>query len=83
MAKKVFFGKIVSDKMTNTVIVALERKVPHPRYGKLLKKTTRLLVDTNGVVVKIGDTVKIEEIRPMSKKKNFKVVSLAKEQNVA
>lgn len=76
--KKTFIGKIVSNKMTNTVVVAIETKVPHPRYGKLLKHTKRLSADTNGIVYSVGDVVKIEEIRPMSKTKNFKVTGKEK-----
>lgn len=60
--------------MTNSVVVAIERKVPHPRYGKLLTRTQKLMADKNGIEVVVGDMVKIEETKPMSKKKNFKVV---------
>lgn len=74
MSKKTFIGKIISDKMVNSVIVAIERKVPHPRYGKLLTRTQKLMADKNGIEVVVGDVVKIEETKPMSKKKNFKVV---------
>lgn len=72
--KKTFVGKIVSNKMLNTVVVAIDRKVPHPRYGKLITKTKRLMADTNGVEVVVGEMVVVEEIKPMSKNKNFKVV---------
>ncbi len=75
MAHKIFTGIVTSNKMKNTVVVKMEREVPHPRYGKLIKRTGKLMADTNGVEVAVGDTVVIEEIRPMSKKKNFKVVS--------
>lgn len=74
MSKKTFIGKIVSDKMANTVVVAIERKVAHKRYGKLLARTQKLMADKNSMEVVTGDTVKIEETRPMSKNKNFKVV---------
>lgn len=74
MAKKVFVGLVTSDKMKNTVVITLEHKVPHPKFGKLIKRTQKLMADTNNMEVKIGDIVKIEEIKPMSKNKNFKVV---------
>ena len=74
MAKKTFIGKVVSDKMTNTVVVAIETKVPHARYGKLLKHTKRLKAGTDGTVYAVGDLVLIEETKPMSKDKNFRVV---------
>lgn len=73
MAAKKFTGKVVSNKMTNTVVVAIERKVAHKKYGKLLKATTRLKADTNGSSYNIGDIVTIEETRPISKDKYFKV----------
>ena len=74
MSKKQFSGKVVSDKMVNTVVVAIERKVAHPRYGKLLKRTKRLLADTNGMTVTLGEAVIIEETKPISRSKNFKIV---------
>lgn len=78
MSAKRFHGKIVSNKMTNTVVVAIERMVPHKRYGKLLKATTKLKADTNGGVYNIGDMVIIEETRPISRDKYFKVIEKEK-----
>lgn len=80
MAKKTFTGKVMSTKMINTIVVAIERKVAHPRYGKLIKKTKRLLTDTNNIEVQLGDMVEIEEIKPMSKGKNFKVIKVLKKE---
>lgn len=76
MAKKIFTGDIVSDKALSSVVVVLQRVVAHPKYGKLLKRTKRILADKNGMEVKIGMTVEIEETRPLSKKKNFKVIKI-------
>jgi len=73
--KRTITGNVVSVKMKNTVVVAVERKVAHKRYGKLLKVTKRFNVDTNGMEVQEGDVVKIEQTRPMSKTKFFKLVS--------
>ena len=78
MSAKRFHGKIVSNKMTNTVVVAIERMVPHKRYGKLLKATTKLKADTNGGAYNIGDMVIIEETRPISRDKYFKVIEKEK-----
>lgn len=72
--KKTLIGTIVSDKMTNTVVVEITRSIPHPMYGKLIKKTNKLKADTNKMEVKAGDTVKIEETKPMSREKYFKVI---------
>lgn len=75
MATKTFVGKIVSDKIQKTVIVEIERKVEHPLYKKLIRKTKRFAVDLGTFGgLKIGDTVKIQETRPISKNKHFKVV---------
>lgn len=73
--KKVITGKIVSVKMQNTVIVSVVRQVAHKKYGKLLKVTKRFKVDTNGMELAEGDTVKIEQTKPISKTKFFKVIS--------
>lgn len=81
MGKKIFTGVVVSTKMANTVVVAMERKIPHPVYGKLIKRTGKLMADTNGMDVKVGEIVTIEEIRPMSKNKNFKVIKKTKEES--
>lgn len=72
--RKTFVGEIVSDKMMRTVIVEIQRKVQHLLYKKMMRKTKRLKADTNGIEVAMGDIVKIEEVRPLSKTKNFKVV---------
>lgn len=66
-------GVVVSQKMQNTVIVEVVRRTPHPLYRKLIKRERRFKVDTTGVVVAVGDKVRIEETRPISKDKNFKV----------
>ena len=76
MAGKTFIGTIVSDKMQNTIVVEIVTSIPHPLYGKKIKRTQRLKADTNNMEVKIGETVKIEETRPMSKDKNFKVIAI-------
>lgn len=73
---KTLRGTVVSTKMTNTVVVAIERKVAHKLYGKLLKVTKRIKADTNGMDVKEGDSVVIEQTRPISRDKNFKVIAL-------
>lgn len=72
--KKVLSGTVVSIKMKNTVVVAIERKVAHKLYRKLIKVTKRIKADTNGMDIKLGEVVKIEQTRPMSKDKNFKVI---------
>lgn len=68
-------GKVVSTKMSKTVIVEVERLVVHPIYQKRVKKTNRFAAH-NEVSVKVGDTVEIAETKPYSKTKKHKVVSV-------
>ena len=73
--RKVRVGIVASDKMTQTVTVVLERRVPHPRYGKLVKVTKRVQAhDDTGAG--IGDKVRIMETRPLSKTKRWRVVDI-------
>ena len=71
---KILTGTVVSNKTKNTAVVAVNRVVAHPLYGKKLRRTTRFSVDTGNILVKVGDAVKIEETRKLSKTKHFKVI---------
>ena len=75
---KVLVGKVVKAKMEKTVVVEVTRHSPHPLYKKLLKRSTRLHVDTAGLEVKEGDKVKIRQTRPKSRLKHFKVIEVIK-----
>lgn len=77
-SSKVFTGTVVSDKMQKTVVVEITRKVQHPVYKKIIKKSRKLKADANGMEVKAGDVVKLEETRPVSRDKNFKVVEVVR-----
>ena len=70
-------GVVVSTKMKDTVVVAVERYVKHPRYGKYLTKTKRFKAHDAGNTVAEGDKVVIEECAPISKEKHFKLVAKA------
>ncbi len=74
--RKVRTGKVVSDKMQKTVVVAIERRVPHPVYGKMVTRTTRLKAHDEQNSAKVGDTVRITETRPLSKDKRWRVVEI-------
>ena len=69
-------GVIVSDKMDKSIVVAVERKVKHPMYGKFVKKTSKFVAHDEKNECKMGDTVKIEETRPLSKTKNWRLVEI-------
>ncbi len=67
-------GTVVSAKMQNTVVVSIERKVAHKLYGKLIKVSKKIKADTNGMDIKEGEVVVMQQTRPISKDKNFKVI---------
>jgi small subunit ribosomal protein S17 len=74
--RKTRVGLVVSDKMQKTVVVAIERRVPHPVYGKMMTRTTKLKAHDEGNTAKAGDTVRIMETRPMSKDKRWRLVEI-------
>ena len=76
--QKIINGKIVSLKSQETVIVEVTRKVAHPLYKKLMKKTKKYKVDSNGKTLNVGDRVKIGSTRPISKDKFFKIMEVIK-----
>jgi len=78
MSSKKFTGKVVSNKMKNTVVVAVEQPKRHPIYGKLMKNTKRIKAHTESPV-KVNDVVEIVETRPYSKQVSFMIVSNAPE----
>jgi len=69
-------GIVTSDKMQKSIVVAVERKVKHPKYGKFVKKTTKFVAHDENNDCHIGDTVKIMETRPLSKSKNWRLVEI-------
>lgn len=72
--KKVLSGVVVSDKMKDTIVVLVERYVKHPKYQKFLNLRKKYKVHDAGNTKKIGDKVDIEETRPISKDKHFRVL---------
>jgi small subunit ribosomal protein S17 len=72
--KKTLRGVVVSDKMQKTVVVEVNRFVKHPKYGKYMKQSKKYKAHDEENVYKTGDKVSIEETRPISKDKTFKVI---------
>jgi small subunit ribosomal protein S17 len=72
-------GKVTSNKMVKTIVVEVERTIKHPRYGKIIKRRTKLHVHDENQVCKIGDTVKIKESRPISKTKTWVLIEVISE----
>jgi small subunit ribosomal protein S17 len=69
-------GRVVSNKMTKSITVVVERKVKHPIYGKFLKKSTKFMAHDEKNECGIGDVVKIMETRPLSKSKRWRLVEI-------
>ena len=74
--RKVRIGKVVSDKMDKTVVVAIEDHVKHPLIGKIVKKTYKLKAHDEQNECGIGDTVRVMETRPLSATKRWRVVNI-------
>ncbi len=72
---RVLRGKVVASKMTDTITVAVERYVKHPKYKKFQRRTKKYLVDDKGNTATVGQVVDIVETRPISKRKSFKLVT--------
>jgi small subunit ribosomal protein S17 len=72
--RKVRVGVITSDKADKTVVVKVERRFAHPLYGKGMARTTKLHAHDENNEYKVGDTVRIEETRPLSKRKRWRVL---------
>lgn len=74
--RKVRVGKVVSNKMQKSIVVAIERKVAHPLYKKYFRRTTTLMAHDEKREARIGDLVKIMETRPLSKQKRWRLVEI-------
>lgn len=73
---RTMIGTVVSDKMQKTIVVMVERMIKHPKYGKLIKRRTKLHAHDENQVCKQGDTVKVRETRPFSKTKTWELVEV-------
>lgn len=74
--RKTRVGKVVSDKMDKTIVVAIEDHVKHPLYGKIVKRTYKLKAHDEKNECGIGDTVRVMETRPLSKEKRWRLVEI-------
>lgn len=74
--RKVRVGKVVSNKMEKSIVVSIERRVPHPIYKKYFRRTTKLMAHDEKREAGIGDTVRIMETRPLSKQKRWWLVEV-------
>ncbi|MBX7240628.1 MAG: 30S ribosomal protein S17 [Bacteroidia bacterium] len=74
--RKVRTGKVISNKMEKSIVVSVEYKIKHPMYGKFVKKTSTFMAHDEKNDCGIGDTVKIMETRPLSKRKRWRLVEV-------
>jgi small subunit ribosomal protein S17 len=74
--RKVREGLVTSNKMEKSIVVSVERKLKHPKYGKFLKRTTKLMAHDEKNECSIGDKVKVMETRPLSKNKCWRLVEI-------
>lgn len=74
--RKTKVGKVVSNKMDKTIVVAIETSVKHPLYGKIIKRTYKLKAHDENNECQIGDRVKVMETRPLSKEKRWRLVEI-------
>ena len=75
-SRKTRVGKVVSDKMDKTVVVAIQDSVKHPMYGKIIKRTVKRKAHDEENVCNVGDRVRIMETRPISKDKRWRLVEI-------
>ena len=77
--RKVYVGRVVSDKMDKSIVVEITTTQRHPKYHKQIKRSTRLKAHDENNIAKDGDLVKIMETRPLSKTKRFRLVEVVEE----
>jgi len=78
MKRKERIGEVISNKMQKTIVVRVMYIIRHPRYNRLIKKYKKFKVHDEKKLAKVGDVVKIQETRPISKDKYFKLVEIIK-----
>ena len=74
--RKERIGVVTSNSMTKSIVVAVERKEKHVKYGKFVKKTSKFMAHDEADTCNVGDTVRIMETRPLSKRKNWRLVEI-------
>ncbi len=76
VGRKEIVGVVTSDRMVKTIVVELQRLVKHPKYGKFIRRTTRCMAHDESDQAQVGDTVRITETRPLSKRKRWRLVEV-------
>lgn len=73
---RTMMGTVVSDKMKDSIVVKVERQIKHPRYGKFIRRSTKIHAHDAGNTAQLGDVVVIQECRPISKTKSWTLVAI-------
>lgn len=76
--RKVRVGRVVSNKMEKTIVIAVDRLVRHPLYGRYIRRTTKLMAHDEERACQIGDVVRVMETRPLSKQKRWRLLEVVK-----
>src|SRR5437764_13307905 len=76
--QRMITGKVVSNKMNKTIVVQVERRVKHPLYGKYVRRFSKMYAHDEDNSCKIGDVVRIQQTRPLSKTKRWKLIEIVK-----
>lgn len=79
--RKAFIGRVVSDKMDKTIVLAVTRRIAHSRYNKVVKRTTKYKAHDEKNECKVGDMVRVIETRPISRDKRWKVLEIVEKAN--
>lgn len=74
--RKTRVGRVVSDKMDKTVVVAIEENIKHPKYGKVIKRTVKIHVHDENNECKVGDKIEVMETRPLSATKRWRLANI-------
>ena len=75
-SRKIRTGIVISDKKEKTVTIAIRQAFPHPKYGKIVRKTKKLYAHDESFNAKVGDTVKVMETKPISKLKRWRITEI-------
>ena len=76
--RKIRVGRVVSNNMEKTVVIAVDRLVQHPLYGRYIRRTTKLMAHDEDRACQIGDVVRVMETRPLSKQKRWRLLDIVK-----
>jgi small subunit ribosomal protein S17 len=76
--RKVFLGRVVSNKVEKTITVAVERRFRHPLYGKYVTKTSKFVAHDENNECNVGDIIRIMEVRPLSRRKRWRLIEVVK-----